>query len=423
MKVFWSWQSDTPGKTGRHFVRDALSEAIAELQSSEEVLEPDTRDLKREMHIDHDRKGITGSPDLASTIFDKIDRSTVFIADVTPLASFERENEDGEIEEKKSINSNVAIELGYALRALGTEWLLFVCNRHYGSRGDLPFDLQHKSGPIFYELAPDASSDEIKSQQEKLVTALKVALRAFLVAATVDQPTEQLPFDPVKENAQTGFFFEYFDSVIETSEQDREDQLSYHFEPDCFFSLRLFPKWDPQKKFTRDTLRDLIIASNLSSFQKDGGGYRRVNQFGAICFELRSPFGSVNSLTQVFQSGEIWGLSKDFSRDPYGTGIIVANERLEHALWRTLHSYAMFATNHLKIEQQFECRFGGFGLSEARLSTPQLGHKAKSKFLENQFEARSPITLDTIDRAYSSFLEALYDAVGLSPPAKDAAQS
>ena len=24
MKIFWSWQSDTPGKTGRHFVRDAL---------------------------------------------------------------------------------------------------------------------------------------------------------------------------------------------------------------------------------------------------------------------------------------------------------------------------------------------------------------------------------------------------------------
>ena len=28
MKVFWSWQADTPGKIGRHFVRDAISEAI-----------------------------------------------------------------------------------------------------------------------------------------------------------------------------------------------------------------------------------------------------------------------------------------------------------------------------------------------------------------------------------------------------------
>jgi len=28
MKIFWSWQADTDGKTGRHFVRDALTEAV-----------------------------------------------------------------------------------------------------------------------------------------------------------------------------------------------------------------------------------------------------------------------------------------------------------------------------------------------------------------------------------------------------------
>lgn len=422
MKVFWSWQSDTLGKTGRHFVRNAISEAIIELQSSDEVLEPDARDLKREMHIDHDRKGITGSPDLAAAIFDKIDHSTVFIADVTPVACIERENEGGEIEEKKSINSNVAIELGYALKALGTEWVLFVCNRHYGSRDDLPFDLKHKSGPIFYELAPGASNEEIKNQQKKLVKDLKVALRAFLDAAAIEGPSEQVPFEPVKASGNTGVFFEYFDSVVETSQQDRDDQLNYDFKPDCFFSLRLFPRWDIQKKFARHALRDMIIESNLSSFQKNGGSYRRVNQFGAVCFELRSNAGRLNSLTQVFQSGEIWGLSKDFTRDRFGTGIIVPNEALEYVLWHTLHSYVQFGTNYLKIEQDFECRFSGIGLGEARLSTPQLGLRATSKFLESRFEVQSVVNLDSIDRTYDSFREALYDAVGLSPPTKDAAR-
>jgi hypothetical protein len=28
MKIFWSSQSDSPGKTGRYFVRDALLDAI-----------------------------------------------------------------------------------------------------------------------------------------------------------------------------------------------------------------------------------------------------------------------------------------------------------------------------------------------------------------------------------------------------------
>jgi hypothetical protein len=32
MKIFWSWQSDTSGKTGRHFVREALMDAIKQLK-------------------------------------------------------------------------------------------------------------------------------------------------------------------------------------------------------------------------------------------------------------------------------------------------------------------------------------------------------------------------------------------------------
>ena len=39
MKVFWSWQSDTPGKTGRHFVRDALAEAVARLRQPADSVE------------------------------------------------------------------------------------------------------------------------------------------------------------------------------------------------------------------------------------------------------------------------------------------------------------------------------------------------------------------------------------------------
>jgi hypothetical protein len=40
MKIFWSWQSDTPGRIGRHFVRDALSAAIKQLKETTEIEEP-----------------------------------------------------------------------------------------------------------------------------------------------------------------------------------------------------------------------------------------------------------------------------------------------------------------------------------------------------------------------------------------------
>jgi hypothetical protein len=65
MKVFWSWQSDTPGKTGRHFVREALEEAIADLKVPPDVQEPTKQPRREDLHLDHDRKGVPGSPDLA----------------------------------------------------------------------------------------------------------------------------------------------------------------------------------------------------------------------------------------------------------------------------------------------------------------------------------------------------------------------
>src|SRR5262249_51365389 len=43
-----------------------------------------------------------------------------------------------------TINPNVAVELGYALHVLGDRALLMVMNEHYGSRADLPFDLQSR---------------------------------------------------------------------------------------------------------------------------------------------------------------------------------------------------------------------------------------------------------------------------------------
>jgi hypothetical protein len=32
MKIIWSWQADTDGKAGRHFVRKALADAIKQLR-------------------------------------------------------------------------------------------------------------------------------------------------------------------------------------------------------------------------------------------------------------------------------------------------------------------------------------------------------------------------------------------------------
>jgi hypothetical protein len=153
MKIFWSWQSDTPGKIGRHFVRDALETAISELKQT-----PDIDEAFRDVHLDQDRKGVPGSPSLADTILSKIEAASVFIADVTPVGVLGGSN-------KRLINSNVAIEFGYALKCLSDQRLLMVMNGAYGSRSDLPFDLQHKAGPILFKLLETASPEDIRSEE------------------------------------------------------------------------------------------------------------------------------------------------------------------------------------------------------------------------------------------------------------------
>ncbi len=190
MKVFWSWQSDTPGKTGRHFVKVALESAVEELKSGLTLEEPDEREILSDMQVDQDRKGVPGSPDLARTILRKIEGSKVVLADVTPVGFSNAPQGEAP---KKLMNPNVAIELGYALKHLGDESLLMVLNEHYGSHGDLPFDLRTKAGPIIYRLAPDADIESIKAASRKLKNDLKEAL-SLCLNREVESMRQSRPF-------------------------------------------------------------------------------------------------------------------------------------------------------------------------------------------------------------------------------------
>lgn len=181
MKVFWSWQSDVPGKYGRHFVRDALAKAIDQLKQDCSVEE-----ATRKLELDHDRKGVPGSPDLAPTILSKIQECSVFVADVTPVGQTNRG--------KPLINSNVAIELGFAMAHVKDERILMVLNSAYGAREDLPFDLRHKAGPILYSFS-SSNEGQREAVQGGLASVLKNALRDSLAAAQEPKIAEDLPED------------------------------------------------------------------------------------------------------------------------------------------------------------------------------------------------------------------------------------
>lgn len=101
--IFWSWQSDRSERETRHLIREAMVIALDRLAGDSEIEE--------RLEIDHDTRGLPGSPDIVSAILAKIEIAAVFVADITPIAI----SDQG----KHIANPNVLIELGYAKKALG----------------------------------------------------------------------------------------------------------------------------------------------------------------------------------------------------------------------------------------------------------------------------------------------------------------
>ena len=76
--VFYSWQSDLPNSTNRSFIELALERAVKDINIDESIL--------IEPVIDRDTSGVPGSPDIATTILDKIDHCDVFVCYISLMS-------------------------------------------------------------------------------------------------------------------------------------------------------------------------------------------------------------------------------------------------------------------------------------------------------------------------------------------------
>jgi len=154
--VFYSWQSDLPNSTNRSFIENALRLASSEIAADESIgIDP---------VIDRDTLGSVGAPDIATTIFKKISDADLFIADISFVANTKK---------RSFPNSNVLIELGYALHAKGHEALVLVFNKAHGKLERLPFDLKMRR-ILTYDL-PEGSANQAVVKAE-LVRDFKSAL-------------------------------------------------------------------------------------------------------------------------------------------------------------------------------------------------------------------------------------------------------
>lgn len=144
--VFYSWQSDTNQKYNRNFIEDCLKRAIKNINKQVEI----------SYVLDRDTKNKEGTPDIAKTIFEKIDNCQLFIADITLINYF------SDIQ-RKTPNPNVLVELGYAASKIGWENIICVFNSSFGEVNKLPFDIKSRR-VLQYSLNGQSNKKDTKNQ-------------------------------------------------------------------------------------------------------------------------------------------------------------------------------------------------------------------------------------------------------------------
>lgn len=169
LAIFYSWQSDLPRSRNQDFIQECLEEAIAEISG-----QPDIRLVPS---IDRDTQGEPGSPAIADTILAKIDKSDMFVCDVSIINNDENPR-------RPTPNPNVLLELGWAAQRLGWERITSVFNLAYGKIPDLPFDLKQRR-VVTYALQ---SGENKKLPKKSLVDALVLQIKAVIAMRQQQKP-------------------------------------------------------------------------------------------------------------------------------------------------------------------------------------------------------------------------------------------
>lgn len=158
--IFYSWQSDLPNATNRGFIQKALENAARSIRNDDSI--------KVEPVVDRDTLGVPGAPDIASTILAKIEQAEVFVCDVSIISQV--------INSRPTPNPNVLIELGYAMKTLGSKRIIMVMNLAFGKPDLLPFDLRIRR-VISYNMPEE--NENRATERKILESSLEFGLRTI----------------------------------------------------------------------------------------------------------------------------------------------------------------------------------------------------------------------------------------------------
>lgn len=349
--IFYSWQSDTDVKLNRYFIQDALKKAIKQIGKS--------LDCEEAPRLDQDTNNVPGSPEITNTILNKIDQCSVFVADLSFIARTKR---------KKNLpNPNVLLELGYAFKAVSASRIITVMNEAFGSANDgLPFDLAHRRWPISYNLTSDASDDIKKEQKGKLVSMFYEAIMEIYQSGLLENEEQQDVLGTSPKWGSSSFLADGELLCRLTGIHDPEQiEILWYNASQAF--IRLIPFNTLEYKSQLDMFE--LTKQHVRPFGHLGPIWEGRNKYGAVFIDAVSKNEkSTRCLTQVFLSGEIWGVSK-FSEWAIEKRCIITQD-IESMFLQCLSEYITISYRQLAIGGPIRLVFGLSGVENFVLKMP-----------------------------------------------------
>ena len=406
LRIFYSWQADTPGKTGHFLVRDALQLAL------DQLAEDLALDEAQRPELDHDTKGVPGAPPIADTILEKIDACDVFVADVTLTGR----TESG----KPLINSNVAIELGYALKAKGDGSLLLLMNDAHGSPESLPFDLRHRRWPTTFSLAPDVARKDRDTTRNDLAQRLKPILQSYINSATRS-------VEPTQEVATTSSPAHYWQpEEVLVLPDGNNGMTELRCDSPTLLFLRVWPRTMLAQLTEHETMA-LLWGSPVWALNDRLGNFSPArNRYGGIVYALDRQRAQILSATQLFRSREIWGFDAtclaDTTVGSSGEELpIIPSVAYEKMLAGALHRYRTFARDSLEYTEGAIVEAGASNVEGFHMAVNlQQFQKRLLGPVHRQHIVKRAILADwsgeRVDAVLLSIFEEFFDAVGARRP-------
>jgi hypothetical protein len=227
--IFYAWQSDRPQNTHKYLIRDAAKEAVKRIGRD--------ADVEYSPRLDHDTKDVPGTPEIAGSIFRKIQESAVFLADLTFIGATDLHEGD----KKLLPNPNVLLELGYAARCIGWDRIICVMNTAYGPVGEQIFDIKERRWPICYGLKGE-NPEDIRKAREFLSGEIQTAIRMVMSSAyeAVDEAISRLNSEAVRFIANHRNYVYFY-----TADEDvgRLGNAWFSRAEACLLDLKLIPAY------------------------------------------------------------------------------------------------------------------------------------------------------------------------------------